>query len=114
MCNYVLDMFPTLWDVAAHRRHVALVHEVSYRHIPASCSAFTGVTAVFSFQVLDVDALISFLHHSNRIVRCARTCARTGQRSDSPAAPIILQVTVKQEARASMRCDYSVNIHNSS
>lgn len=113
MCNYLLDMFPTLWDVAAHHRHVALVHEVSYGHIPASCSAFTGVTALFSFQVLDGDALICFLHYSNCVVRCARTCARTGQCSDSPAATIILQVTVKQEACTSLWCDYSVNIYNS-
>lgn len=74
MCIYVLDKFPTLWDVAVHRRNVALVHEVPDRHIPASCSAYPSMTALFSCQVFDVDALIRFLHHSNRIVRCTRTC----------------------------------------
>lgn len=59
---------PTLWDVAAHRRHVTLVYEVSYGHIPAGGPAFTGVTALFSCQVVDVDARICFLHHSNSIV----------------------------------------------
>lgn len=76
-------MFPTLWDVAVHHRHVALVHEVPYGHSPASCSAFTGVATGFSRQVFDGDALVRFLHHSNSIVRRTRTCKRIGQRSDS-------------------------------
>lgn len=60
--------FPTLRDVAAHHRHVALVYEIPQRHIPASCSAFTSVAALFSCQVVDVNAGICFLHHSNWIV----------------------------------------------
>lgn len=71
--------YPTSWEIAAHHRHVALICEVSQRHIPACCSAFTGVTASFAFQVVDVDAR-SFLYHSNCIVGCTGTWGkyRTG------------------------------------
>lgn len=68
---------PTLWDVAAHHRHVALVYEVPDRHLPASCSAFASVAAPFSCQVFDVDVWICFLHHSNGKVRCTQACGNS-------------------------------------
>lgn len=67
------SQFPTLQDVAAHRRHVALVYQISDWHVPASCSAFTSVAAPFSCQVFDVDAWICFLHHDDCIVRSTGT-----------------------------------------
>lgn len=67
------SQFPTLQHVAAHRRHVALVYQISDWHVPASCSAFTSVAAPFSFQVFDVDTGICFLHHDDCIVRSTGT-----------------------------------------
>lgn len=61
-------IYPTLWDVTAHHRHVTLIYEVSQRHIPAGCSALPGVAGLFSCEVVDVDGRIGFLHHSNCIV----------------------------------------------
>lgn len=58
---------PTLRDVAAHHGHVALVYEVSQRHVPAGGSAFPSVAAPLSCQVVDIDARV-LLHHSNCIV----------------------------------------------
>lgn len=66
MCT--LGSFPTLWHVAAHHRHVALVYQVSQRHVPAGCSAFSCVAAFFPSQVVDVDDSVCFPHHSYRIV----------------------------------------------
>lgn len=73
-CAWLLySTSPTLRHVAAHRRHVTLVDEVSDGHVPAGCPAFTRVTALFPFQVVDVDAWIGFLHHGNSIVGCSST-----------------------------------------
>lgn len=58
----------TLWDVAAHHGHVALVYQVPYGHVPPSSATNPGVAAVLSFQVVDIDARVFFLHYSNCIV----------------------------------------------
>lgn len=58
----------TLWDVAAHHGHVALVYQVPYGHVPPSSATYPGVAAILSCQVVDIDARVFFLHYSNCMV----------------------------------------------
>lgn len=71
--NLNLCLNPTLWDVAAHHRHVALVDEVSNGHVPAGRPPFARVAALFPLQVVDVDGSVRFLHHGDRKVGRRRT-----------------------------------------
>lgn len=66
--NLSLCLNPTLRDVAAHHRHVALVDQVPDGHVPAGRPPFARVAALFALQVVDVDGSVRLLHHGDRKV----------------------------------------------